>query len=234
MDVPVYRARLENRNGDEMHIQIWTQEIIEDLKASFGDRLLFAGLQGSHVRGEATPESDIDLVVILDKLEIEDLVLYRSLIDAKPNADKACGFISGRDELKNWPKHELLQFKMETVAYHGSLDALLPELCKEDILAGVRAGAAGLYHAACHSYVHANADDYEGVLRQLYKASFFVLQAQCYYESGEYYTKKADLRDALTGDARRIMEQVICRAEGAKAEELFAMLIKYSRSILNA
>lgn len=46
-------------------IEKWLNTVIEKLKETFSKRLLFIGLQGSYNRGEATCESDIDLVVIL-------------------------------------------------------------------------------------------------------------------------------------------------------------------------
>lgn len=35
---------------------------------SFGDRLIYVGLQGSYLRGEATEASDIDPMVVIDQL----------------------------------------------------------------------------------------------------------------------------------------------------------------------
>ena len=42
----------------------WCAEFLRKLKEVFGEGLVFAGLQGSRGRGEATEESDIDLVVV--------------------------------------------------------------------------------------------------------------------------------------------------------------------------
>ena len=45
-------------------ITLWTDRYMMALKDAFGDRIWFAGIQGSHGRGEATEDSDIDMVVI--------------------------------------------------------------------------------------------------------------------------------------------------------------------------
>ena len=49
-------------------INKWTKDFLQVLEQIFGERVYFAGLQGSYGRGEATESSDIDMVVILDRL----------------------------------------------------------------------------------------------------------------------------------------------------------------------
>ena len=49
-------------------INTWLNIVIKKLQNEFEQRLLFVGLQGSYNRGEATQNSDIDLVVILENL----------------------------------------------------------------------------------------------------------------------------------------------------------------------
>ena len=63
----------------DFNIDIWLFEIIEKLKDEFQNNLLFVGLQGSYGRNEATEESDIDLVVILNELKFKDLKIYRNI-----------------------------------------------------------------------------------------------------------------------------------------------------------
>jgi predicted nucleotidyltransferase len=41
---------------------------LDRISAHFGERYLFTVLYGSHARGEGTPESDIDLLVILSSI----------------------------------------------------------------------------------------------------------------------------------------------------------------------
>ena len=56
-------------------IQIYMSELIDQLKNAFDGRLLYVGLQGSYMRGEATEESDMDAMVVLEKA----LEAYNSL-----------------------------------------------------------------------------------------------------------------------------------------------------------
>lgn len=65
----------------------------------FGDRVAFIGLQGSRARGEATDSSDIDAVIILDRVSASDLDACRLILGDMPETELACGFISGIGEI---------------------------------------------------------------------------------------------------------------------------------------
>ena len=54
-------------------IKIWMECFTELLRETFGERIYFVGLQGSYGRGEATEASDVDTVVVLDKLTTYDI-----------------------------------------------------------------------------------------------------------------------------------------------------------------
>ena len=62
----------------------WVGSLLNGLRAVFGRRLLYIGLQGSHQRGEATESSDIDVVTVLDTVSVADLERYRSTVRAMP------------------------------------------------------------------------------------------------------------------------------------------------------
>ncbi|MBQ9996427.1 MAG: nucleotidyltransferase domain-containing protein, partial [Clostridia bacterium] len=42
----------------------------------FGERVRFIGIQGSQARGEANENSDIDVVLLLDRLDYADIKAY--------------------------------------------------------------------------------------------------------------------------------------------------------------
>lgn len=167
-------------------INTWINAFTEKLRQTFANRVWFIGLQGSYGRGEATDKSDIDAVVILDELRINDLKIYRDMLDTLPNRDLICGFISGKDELLNWESSDLFQFYYDTTPIKGTLDALLDKIDKSAVRRAIRVGACNVYHACVHNFVH---EKNEGILRSLYKSSVFVIQAIYFYETDKYRVK---------------------------------------------
>ena len=96
-------------------IDRWMEEYRRAAEERFGERIWFMGLQGSYGRGEATEESDIDVVLILDRLDTSDLQEYSRMLDALPERNRICGFVSGREELLAWEPSDLFQFCHDTV-----------------------------------------------------------------------------------------------------------------------
>ena len=89
---------------------------IKNLHLIFGEKIIFIGLQGSYARGEATENSDIDVVIILDKLTFENLKSYGNMLDLMPEKQLFCGFISGKEELKKWTDYDIFQFYHDTLS----------------------------------------------------------------------------------------------------------------------
>ena len=63
-----------------LEIQNWMEQYCGAVRAAFGDRVRYIGLQGSRGRGEAGPDSDIDVVCILDSCSLQDLETYRAAV----------------------------------------------------------------------------------------------------------------------------------------------------------
>lgn len=66
----------------------WAKMLAEKALARFGARVWFMGLQGSVRRGAATESSDIDFVLILDRLDTADLSAYRELVRSMRTAKR--------------------------------------------------------------------------------------------------------------------------------------------------
>lgn len=47
-----------------MDIDVWMNNLIDQLKTEFKERLVLVGLQGSRARDEQREDSDIDIVVV--------------------------------------------------------------------------------------------------------------------------------------------------------------------------
>ena len=109
-----------------LDINSWMNTYIAAVRAAFGDRVRYVGLQGSRGRGEAGPDSDIDVVCILDACALQDLETYRKAVQDLPDRDKLCGFVSGAAELAAWDPADLFQFRHDTADWYGRLTDLLP------------------------------------------------------------------------------------------------------------
>ena len=150
--------------------------LINKLKLHFNSKLLYVGLQGSYLRGEATENSDIDVMVVLNKLELNDLTDYRNIIHSIGNFDKSCGFICSKEDLKNWNPLEICHLKHTTKDYYGILSDLLPTYTEIDIINFIKISISNLYHEICHRYIHSTYDNNIASLPHSYKNVFFILQ----------------------------------------------------------
>lgn len=196
-------------------IHTWTDNFLKALEHRFGSRVWFAGLQGSRGRGEAREDSDIDLVVILDTLSPEDIEAYNEMLDMLPDRELICGFLSGKDELLSWEPSDLFQFYYDTQPLQGSLDELLPLLNKDVVERAIKAGACNIYHGCVHNMLYEK--DAE-ILKSLYKAAVFVIQASCYKNEGIYVKRHSDLVEYVDGREMKIVRTASELRQGMKVQ----------------
>ena len=136
-------------------IECYISQLVESLREQFHTRLLYVGLQGSYLRGEATVDSDIDIMVIIDKLTVADLESYRSVIHSLEYTEKSCGFICSQTDLANWNPLEICHLLNTTKNYYGKLSEYVPPYTKIDIRNFIKLSVNNLYHEICHRYIHA-------------------------------------------------------------------------------
>lgn len=213
-------------------IQTWVDGFTESVEKLFANRVWFIGLQGSYGRGEATQSSDIDVVVILDELRINDLKLYREMLDTLPNRELICGFVSGKSELMNWEASDLFQFYYDTTPIKGTLDELLDKIDKQSVKRAIKIGACNIYHACVHNFVHEKSED---ILRSLYKSAVFVLQAIWFYESGKYIKSRAELSSIIIPPSAVLeTEQRIKGGESVDFEQMSTLLFNWSKTVIES
>ena len=213
------------RRKEFFDIQVWLEQFREKLTVLFGDRLLFLGLQGSYGRGEQTAASDIDVVVILDKVGFEDLSAYRGLLDTMEHRELICGFVAGWGELEHWEKSDLAQLLYDTHPIVGSFERVWALLSDEDIRRAVLIGACGLYHACSHNFLHAGDG---ATLVALYKTARFTVRMRHLMRSGNYIASMGELARNVPEEDRRLLE-IAGSITGEEDEETFG---HYSRLLL--
>ena len=211
-----------------MDIIKWTDEFMKALQNTFGERIWFVGLQGSYGRGEATDRSDIDMVVILDEVTVNDVKTYHEMLDALPNRALMCGFFSGKKELLHWEASDLFQFYYDTTPILGSLDELLTVLDEGAINRAIKIGACNIYHGCVHNMLF---DKSEEILKGLYKAASFAVQAIAFRETGKYIRHQKDLLNVATKAEQEIVETFLNLKNGGEIrfEEMSAVLMNWAQ-----
>lgn len=178
-------------------IETYIESLTTELKSFFGDRLLYLGLQGSYLRGEATESSDIDIMVILEDMTAADLESYREILVKVGDYDRSCGFICGREEMRHWNPLEICQLLHTTKDYYGKLADYMPPYTAEDERNYVKLSLGNLFHELCHRYIHADRERNISAFPYTCKSVFFILQNMHYLSSGDFLFTKQELLDAL-------------------------------------
>ena len=195
-----------------VNIKEWLAHFLSALQANYADRIWFVGLQGSYARDEATDTSDIDVVVILDELSAHDVHAYRAMLDTLPHRDLICGFLAGKREIMNWDPSDLFQFYHDTQPIVGSLDELRPLIDAAAISKAIKMGAGNIYHGCVHNMLHERSDE---ILRGLYKAASFVVQAICFRETGKYFNQLRNVAKMVSPADRLMVETYMAMKNGA-------------------
>ena len=211
-----------------LDINGWMHVFLQKLNEVFGSRTWFVGLQGSYGRGEATEASDIDVVVIMDELSASDIQSYNDMLDTLPHRELICGFLSGRDEILHWEPSDLFQFYHDTTPVKGSLDDLLPLLDQVAIDRTIKMGAGNIYHGCVHNMLHEKSEE---ILKGLYKAASFVVQAIVFKQTGNYLKHQSQMLQVALVEERMIIETFLKYKNGEPVDfsEASRMLFEWSK-----
>ena len=209
-------------------ITTWMDSFWQALNKAFGARVWFFGLQGSYGRGEATETSDIDTVVILDKLTAEDIQTYNAMLDSLSLRELICGFLSGKNEIFKWDPADLFQFYYDTTPIRGNLDELLSLIDEKAVGRAIKTGACNVFHGCVHNMLYEKSED---VLRGLYKSASFVVQAIAFWETGSYIRHQKELLQLVSPVERGILDAFLDMKNGGAIDfwETSEALLAWSR-----
>ena len=203
--------------------------LILSCRAAFGERLLYVGLQGSWLRGEAHEGSDIDVMLILDRFCVQDMDRYREILKRLGFYERSCGFICGRDELLRWTPLEVCQLRHTTKDLLGVLTDYLPPATQEDEVNYVKLSLGNLYHELCHRYIHADGDKNVVKFRGTCKGVFFLMQNLHDLESGHFALTKKELKEAVSAEDRQVMELAEL-PDGFDFDQAFSVLFAWCQT----
>ena len=188
------------------NIDNYLSKLLSLLKKQFASRLLYVGLQGSYLRGEATEGSDIDIMVVIDALSVADLINYRTIIQSLEDFDKSCGFICSKNDLANWNPLEICNLLHSTKDYYGQLKNFVPVFSQKDLRNFIKLSLNNMYHELCHRFIHADNVKNVSHLPYTYKGVFFILQNLYFLNYGKFIPTKAELLSVLDGKNRDVLQ----------------------------
>lgn len=219
-----------------INIESYISHLTTLLKEQFGSRLCYVGLQGSYLRREATDESDIDIMIVIDGLGVDDLGTYRAIIRSMDHYDKSCGFICSKEDLASWNPLEICNLLGSTEDHYGTLRDLVPSYTTEDVRNFVKFSVNNMYHELCHRYIHAENNESITSLAATYKGVFFILQNLYYLTHGVFVKTKAEMLEVATGLNRDVLVRSMELKNGAAHDfdESFELLFKWCQETMKA
>ena len=231
-----YRFHKISYGGKFMvNIESYLSQPIDLLRRQYGARLLYVGLQGSYLRGEATDRSDIDIIVCdrrpvrfrpgslpghpfpLSRYRIvpADLFAARPTLPIGTHSKFAICCTVRRTATVRWNR-------------------LSPAYTAHDVRNFVKISINGLYHEICHAYVHADHDAANERISGAYKSAFFILQ-DLYFPGarGIYPNKGTSAAVAVRpGQSRPGARHTPRRREVFRPAESFALLFAWCQDAL--
>ena len=216
------------------HPDTYIAALIDLLQDALGDRLIYVGLQGSYLRGEATETSDIDIMAVIRDMTVADLDAYRKAIDSLEGVDKSCGFICGLDEMQHWNPMEICHLLHTTKDYLGTLTDIVPAYTETDVRTYVQMSLGNLYHELCHRYIHSPREESIAALPLTYKAVFFILQNLHYLRTGCFIGTKIELLTALSSQDKQVLETAIALSQGETFDfdAAFSLLLTWCKDTM--
>src|SRR2546422_3422887 len=92
------------------------REVRDALVSSLGDDLSALLWHGSEARGEAKPDSDHDLIIILKRMDSDTLRRMQQVFRGRENWSS---FVQTEEELRQYPPSGRLQFHFGLVPVYG-------------------------------------------------------------------------------------------------------------------
>lgn len=213
-----------------MDIDAWMNDLIDQLKTEFKERLVLVGLQGSRARGEQREDSDIDVVVVVEDLNADDLVSYRSIVQRMPHAELTCGFIGSPDALAAWPRHDVFNLVNDTNVRYGSFDFMNTKFTVEEARLAAETCASEIYHALCHTVVF-EPNLLPDILQGCLKSIFFGIRAKHFAQTGKFVNSRVQLLN-LVNDSERWLLQAYDKDVQMDNKELASKLLRWSNDEL--
>ena len=123
--------------------------VVDALIAALGDDLAALLWHGSFARGEAKPDSDHDLVIILKRIDDDVLRRMQKVFRGRANWST---FVQSQEEMRQYPLHGRLQFAEGIHLLYGAFEP--PPVAREHVLDEIRSLARNIRFECRYRILH--------------------------------------------------------------------------------
>jgi predicted nucleotidyltransferase len=204
---------------DQSQVDAWLAEFLAKLKEAFGQRLRWVGHHGSWASGEARLESDIDCMVVLDRIDEDDLTAVREAVSSVPRGlestrhtlELASGVLRSVSELRLTPRFALVQYFYGCKVLHGTLDGIVNKPEPRDLLEDIKLKVSEDLIAARHYLIFYPHEDSQSVhkLKYFFKCAFYALQSLVLLTQGKFINRKDAIGKYLENEDDKEVVRVI-------------------------
>ena len=125
------------------------REVAERLIDDLGDELTAILWHGSYARGEARPDSDHDLIIVIKRIDDGVLLRAREVLSGRENWST---FVQSEEELRQYPADGRLQFHFGIVPLYGDIDP--PPFSREQVINDLRVLARDIRFECRYRLLH--------------------------------------------------------------------------------
>jgi predicted nucleotidyltransferase len=176
-------------------VQILLKKFVNEMKKIYGKNLVFIIHHGSWATGEANPESDVDILVMLEKITKKELVKLRNILN-KREFEKFTVLLFSRLDMDNFIPFSRQQFHYGAKVLYGKCP--LPEPTREEMLIEIKkiADEVGFWS----KYLYTHQKQAENIVRKMYwrfKEAIIALKVYTHWNTGEFPLTKKRLKELL-------------------------------------
>ena len=165
------------------------------LKKAYGKNLVFIIHHGSWATGEAKPNSDVDTLVMLEKISRKELDALRAVLNQE-RYRKMTVLLFSRLDIDNFIPFSRHQFHYGAKLLYG--ECPLPQPTREEMIIEIKkiADEVGFWSKFLYTHLHLA----ENVARKMYwrfKEAIIALKVYVQWKTGEFPLTKARLKELL-------------------------------------
>jgi predicted nucleotidyltransferase len=172
------------------------EDFVELLKKTYGKNLVFIIHHGSWATGEAGPESDIDTLVMLEKITKRELDKLRGMLSQK-KYQKLTVLLFSRLDMDNFIPFSRHQFHYGAKLLYGRCPLQKPTRREMIIEIKKIADEVGFWSKYLYTHQHLA----ENVVRKMYwrfKEAVIALKVYVQWKTGDFPTTRKRLKQLLT------------------------------------